>query len=545
MRIKYPLGLPLACSLLALQGCFVTTDDPVATPSRATAVMGTNLSVIADWSSEVATGDVFKNARAWFSGSDAQWQDEAPLDLDDQGWVRSLDPGQVARTIMLSDGVRYPPGDYVVSHEGTGTLEYRYSGHTDVVKADGPGEDVLVLDTDVGGISITILDTEQGDYLRNFRVSIPGGACEANPNKSCASNADCGQSVCNKFAGENPPQFNPDFVESVRSYGVLRFMDWMQTNGSKQQAWNDRPVPNDSSYTKRGVPVEVMVALANQTEKDPWFCMPHLADDTYVERFATYVRDNLAPGRKAYVEYSNEVWNDLFEQALYARNQGKSLGIGSSDFEAQLGFYARRSTEVHKIWEQVFGGSARLVRVTASQGSNAWVSNAILGYKDTAAHTDVLAIAPYFGSEMGEPDAVARVQNMSVDQLITELRDQHVPQAVRAVGEHARVAAARNVELVAYEGGQHLVGTGSNVENDDLNNLFDAANRDPRMKDVYARYLKGWRQFGGRLFVHFTSCGVPTKYGRWGAREWMAQPRAAAPKYDAIMEYIDANPRWW
>ena len=56
-----------------------------------------------------------------------------------------------------------------------------------------------------------------------------------------------------------------------------------------------------------GASLEVMVALANALDADPWFNMPHQADDTFVRNFATYVRQHLEPGRKVYVEWANEV----------------------------------------------------------------------------------------------------------------------------------------------------------------------------------------------------------------------------------------------
>jgi hypothetical protein len=40
--------------------------------------------------------------------------------------------------------------------------------------------------------------------------------------------------------------------------------------------------------------------------------MPHLANDEYHQQFATYVRDNLRPDVKVYVEWSNEVWHTGF-----------------------------------------------------------------------------------------------------------------------------------------------------------------------------------------------------------------------------------------
>jgi hypothetical protein len=545
------MGRWYVCGLLALAtnvfGCVAAYEEPEIGPGpgRSTAVFGTNLNAVADWSPELMGVDLFKMSRKFFSGSEEQWEDQRALDLDADGWVRSLDSGQVARTLMLSDEVRYPAGDYVVLYEGAGTVEYGYNGRVESVEHRGSGREVVSLDPHQGGLSLTIVDTDPEDYLRNIRILIPGGSCEQDANRFCDDSDPCDGGECIPFERSYQRQlFNPDFVESIAGYGVLRFMDWMQTNGSTQADWKDRPLPTDATWSTRGVPVETMVELANRVGKDPWFCMPHLADDDYVDRFASYVRDHLDPGRTAYVEYSNEVWNSYFPQAEYAARQGVALGLGVG-FEAQLRFYARRATQVHQIWERVFGDSSRLIRVTGSQQSNAWVTGSILGYKDTAAHTDVVAIAPYFGSDLGVPEQQSRVEQMSLDRLMAELRDKWVPSAIREIAAQARVAHRYGTELVAYEGGQHLVGLGASVESDRENELFDAANRDPRMKELYALYLQGWRNSGGHLFVHFTSCGVPTKYGRWGALEWMQQPRESAPKFDAIMEFISSNPQWW
>jgi hypothetical protein len=65
------------------------------------------------------------------------------------------------------------------------------------------------------------------------------------------------------------------------------------------------------------------------------------------------------------------------------------------------------------------------------------------------------------------------------------------------------------------------------------------------MKDLYLRYLKGWKDAGGGLFLHFNSVMRPSKYGRWGALQSMEQPRAEAPKYDALMTFSETTPRWF
>jgi len=93
-----------------------------------------------------------------------------------------------------------------------------------------------------------------------------------------------------------------------------------ETNSSGIRSWADRCDALDirqgsgaggtpSEPIVNGMSVEYMVQLANDLNANPWFNMPHMADDDFVRNFATYVRDHLKPGLTAYVEWSNEIWN--------------------------------------------------------------------------------------------------------------------------------------------------------------------------------------------------------------------------------------------
>lgn len=117
--------------------------------------------------------------------------------------------------------------------------------------------------------------------------------------------------------------FNPDWTARIGQFSALRFMDWMETNNSTLTNWADRPLPGDATWSG-GVPIEVMVDLANTLETDIWVNVPHLADDDFVRRFAELVKERLDPALKVYVEFSNEVWNWQFEQARWADVQARA-----------------------------------------------------------------------------------------------------------------------------------------------------------------------------------------------------------------------------
>jgi hypothetical protein len=518
---------------------------PPLRPNNAHSPIGTNLAVLADWSAEWPFVDDFRVSRHWVSGSLNEWADSRALDVDEHGNIRSLGPGQIARALMVWGGIQYPLGDYVVLYDGEGELRFP-SGS---VVESRPGHIVLRVE-ETGGVEMDVVAVKAHDPLRNVRVLMPGGVCNDDGFKACRTNPDCGGATCVPFGANYASQiFHPIFLDSIKSYSALRFMDWMDTNNSMQSQYADRSKPDDVRWTpkdhKGGAPVEIMVELCNRVGTDGWFNMPHLADDDYVAQFAGYVRDHLRPGLRAYVEYSNEVWNGAFQQAEYARKIGRAAGLSKDDFEAQLRYYSRRSVQIFKIWERVFGGTQRLVRVMGAQAGNDSTSRTVLEFEQASKSTDALAIAPYFYVDTGSPSQADRVRKLSLDALMDELKTKSVPEAIEEIEKQSRIAKRFGLKLVAYESGQHLVGSGPLIEDAKINELFDAANRDPRMKDAYAAYLAGWKKAGGELLMHYLNCTKPSKWGRWGALEGLLQPRESAPKFVAIQEFIARNPRWW
>lgn len=504
------------------------------------AKIGTNLDGLADWSEDWAFVDGFKRSRTWISGTAETFDDGRDIAVDKHGWVTSLRKGQVARTLMFWDA-HYPSGTYVILYDGKGS--FTSQPFHSVVESQ-PGRRVLQVDSTKGGIEIILTEINPSDPIRNIRVIMPGGACANDAAQYCDAGSPCSEGVtCNGFEEHYKTQvFHPKFLKRIAPYTSLRFMDWMYTNGSAQERWEGRPRPEDARY-QQGAPIEVMVALANQQKQDPWFTLPHRADDNYVRKFAEYVRDNLAQERKVYLEHSNEVWNGQFTQAQFAVERGRALKLGPSDFEAQLQYHARRTREIAKIWTDVMGPQRnRLVRVLGSQAANPWTAEMMLDFEDTKSHVDAIAIAPYFGGHFGTEEQASRVSKLSLDAFFSELRSVALPETSTWITQNAKVARARNVLLLAYEGGQHLTGVGpAATENAALNSLFDRANRDPRMGELYSSYLNTWRDQGGGLFMHFVDCAGPSKWGRWGALEWLEQPREQAPKFDALMRYIEAG----
>jgi len=482
--------------------------------AQARSPIGTNLSRIDDWSPEYAFVDAFKQSRRWLSGTLATFEDTRTIDMDAHGWLRSLQPGQVARTIMFgaTPAGRYPSGRYTMTYDGEAAMQWGPSAR---VVESSPGRIVLDVNAAIGPIFMIVTSVNPANYLRNIHVWMPG-------------------------TGPSSDIFNPALLNTLRGFRAIRYMNWAVVDGNfsldtptLQRTWSDRPTLDDARWSfMRGVPIEVMCALSNRLGADAWFSMSHLADDDYVRRFALLVREQLDPRLKVYIEHSDEIWNYNYAQSRYAQEHGLAAGLSGDPGEAAIRWHARRSREIFGIFETVFPPE-RLVRVLGSQNGNPWVSSTALNFADTRFHTDALAIAPYMDIR---PPEFPRVAGMNLDQLFQELNNNIEPRVMMAARMHADIARAAHVGLIAYEGGQSLVAGGPYAG---LNPLFDAANRDPRMGDLYMKFLQDWSDVsGGALMMHFTHCSRWDEYGRFGSLEYLEQPRSQAPRYDALLRWM-------
>ncbi|MGV6858429.1 MAG: hypothetical protein ACWA5X_05590 [bacterium] len=531
--ISYSLLLFLGISLGA---CAEQTEADARPDAHSRSPIGMNVGSITDWSSNLPFVDLFKMSRP-FSSAHPQ------LELDEQGWVKRLKPREVGETYIAwnIDGL-FPTGEYTVLYDGDGIL--KYGGGARMIKHK-KGFDRINVNSMMGGIHLKIVKTNARDPVRNIRVLLPGGICKGEPQSRVETASQCPEGDYLSFRKHYKELiFNPDFLRFMSSFSVLRFMDFMRINNSEVVHWSDRtPLDHASWAVESGAPVEIMVELANQTNRDPWFTMPHQADDNYVRQFARYTREHLKPGLKAYVEYSNEAWNGAFKQFRYMIEKGQALKLDNNEYQAGFKYYSKRAVEIFKIWEQEMEDNSRLVRVMSGQAANAYIPELSLKYEEAYKHTDAIAIAPYFGGYLGAPDK--HTEKMSIYDLFKELRSTALPQSIEWMKAVGHIAKKYKVDMIAYEGGHHLTGITGAENNRKLNKLFDKADKNPQMRTLYERYFNEWKKAGGKLFVYYSAPSKSTKWGRWGITESLYEPRDEAPKYDAVLDFIEHNPRWW
>ncbi len=579
--------------------------DTTTTPNQKSA-LGINLTGVSYWSTQWMLIDVMRQAsngsgELWATGNAQTYAfntgHQARLDLDAQGWPKSLPPSDDpdfhhVTTIIYQDNEHYPVGEYVVLYDGEGEL--RYNGATHLVEKSSPGRDVLQLNAN-SYLHLSIRQTDPagtGNYLKNVRILVPGGICGFTPSDYAESADECNTAVdYHSFEQIYRHQdFHPLFLADMAKYRSIRFMQMMRTNVSEQNVWADRASYDDVSWSlNAGAPYEIAIDLANKVQAEPWLNVPARVDENYMIILAQMVKTQLDPHLDVHVELGNEVWNNAYPYNLDARwmeEQGRSQwpDAGVDDFMYRLNYYGKRSSDMCEVFKREFAEQADRVKcVVATQGGNAWVGEQILacrlwaaenGGQNCAHNIDSLAIGPYFAGYLADEKNLpilaqwANEGTSGMSKLFDEintglLRDLtydptepdwmqapvagSLAQAQRFMVDNKAVADRYGIKLSAYEGGQHMTFTGNLTGDRALinENLFLAGNRDPRMGQAFSNYFTDWKEAGGSLFMVFESTGKWGRFGAFSLKEHQQQALSETPKLADTLAFIDANPCWW
>lgn len=520
------------------------TDDPV---------VAFNLAGVSDWGTQLPFLDIARTMRPFFAATPEIWEAVSHADLvaggylDAQGWPMRVPPGaDRIRTgwdrgaPFAQDGIS---GRYVLTYAGNAQLAL--GGGARVV-AQTSGSITFDIDGQGFWLDISRIDPDgTGDYLRDLSIV----------------RAD---QLALWRAGAI---FNPQWLGVIEDARELRFMDWMLTNNSAVSGWADRPKVEDATWAEKGVPVEVMLRLANEIGAEPWFTVPHLADDDYARALAEAIRDGLDRRLRARVEYSNETWNWSFAQTQWLAEQAdRSWGTGDPN-----SYYVKRATEIARIFEGVFADAPdRLVNVLGGQAVNTWLTGILLEaplwrakepaqYVPPARVFEELALTTYFGgSEVSDPasrkvflDKAAKGQAALAEWMTARLLDPategSVPATLRVLGQQRAIANRHGLRLTAYEGGQHahhlafVEGLGP-TEVDIVERFLTHYVRGDEMGDLYRRLWDGWAGVGQGPFMHYVDVQAPGKWGSWGL---LANLDDRTPRAAVVLDRARRGGNWW
>ena len=505
--------------------------------------IGTNLSGLADWGTEIPFVDLMKTCRTWYTKSIGD-----PNDPFDSGMADKLSyrpdgyptyaPQEVEGSPYLQEVVTiwaitdgWPAGTYTILWEGDGEL--RFFGSYENLHEAGDHRILFDYPNPIGGVfELTIARSELDNPIHNIRVLMPG---------------------TEETYLEQP--FYQLWLDKVDVFNTLRFMDWGQTNAwglEPDDGFGDdtlTPWPERSQmdhYTwayNKGIPYEMMIKLMNDYDKDGWVCVPHSASEDYIRNMARLFRDNLEPDRHIYVEYSNEIWNWIFPQTEWANYYGCEL-TGTPWPEGTATFIQN----MLNYWTEEFEG--QLDRTTRVVGVfTGWldVAQRVAFNIDTSTFDAIAPTYYFFISEDLEPELDALGSDATVADVASRVRAA-MPEGFGYISDiKTELADVIHKPMAFYEGGQHITPFPFGEPPTYEQALLDIQ-RDTAMYNLYNEWFDKLRtlQEGDEplLLMNFAFVGQRSaQYGSWGILETMDQDLSVtpAPKYRAVIENMNTN----
>ena len=417
-------------------------------------------------------------------------------------------------------------GRAVVTAGGAGVVQgATYDALSNTTVAD------VVLSSDVvGNVWLVFKDTyrsgmsTKGDGVRNVRLWRPG------------------------YATNGSETFTREFVAAARKFSLLRTMDLIRANSNSQKSWGERTKPDFFGNTgDNGQSWELIVALANATNRDVWLTLPVRADDEYIRKLAQLVKygsDGNEPytsaqnnpvypplnaGLRVYLEYGNEIWNSGpgfkgFGWALQLANTHKLDtnhpiafdGPQADQYVALRRWIAFRSSFISLTFRNVFGDAAMMSTVRPILASQAGNGNAFLstGLRWAQSFYGQVRLtipknsverkpsdiwygaggAAYYNGSVDPKDTDATTMSRYFDSLPTSAFYQN--SAIDSTWTHGY-----GLKYVAYEGGPGPGGSALGSTNGSA--ISPVFNNDPRMRDRMVMAQEIWDQTGGDELVYY------------------------------------------
>jgi hypothetical protein len=504
--------------------------------------LGVNIEAPSDFARLQPFVDLMKTSRPWGS-ADAPWT--STTQVDSLGWPTG-DAGVVVKVQTADEGDTGSAYTYLK----TGTYKLRFSGRATVEAAASPGVTVsnylydsatnrstadVVVGAGATQLMLTFRNTSGG--VRDVSLRQPGYA--------------------------DNQTFTNEFIQAVAPFGVLRFMDYLATNQTRVRTWAERTTPASATQaTDKGGSYEHAIQMANELGKDLWINIPVFADDAYIRSLAELLKQNLASDRVVYVEYSNELWNAVFQQTADNRDAAIAEAIAGDTaltngtactqamFDAASGdcnpWWAgyfrigKRIARISTIFSEVFGAGALNTRfrpVFATQYVNTGIAEQVL--KNMATYRGKpssliygVAGAPYFTIAPDLASSTTATSDQILNALQTSLEQDFLPNfrtgtAYTGSGTATQKAIADyyGIKSMAYEGGPDI------LQNENNALVKVQANRSSKMGDLVKSQLAQWFGCGNDLFMYYSLTSQWDKHGYWGLTNNPAD--LSSPKYAA------------
>jgi hypothetical protein len=481
-------------------------------------LLGINLSGVEDWSTDRMFADAMMSARR---PSDFRTHEGAPP-IDANGWPTT------DASFVVWHGIDKMNGTYRLSFTGQADVTTSWGATTIRNKSYDSA-------TNTTTVEIIYESLNGAGLLLNFANT---RRTPASPLNSGVTNVKLMRPIVPGSTTSYDPSvtFTQPLKDLVNNFSVVRMMDNTGSNGAAglNGVWANRRTPSYASQAAvgaaRGMAWEYAIQFWNETDRDAWVNIPFPADDNYVTQLATLLKNTLEPGRRIYVEYSNELWN--FHGGFPGQaNRDAAIAEVQANPNSPLNFdgiypsrdpngyelgkrrIALRAVQISNIFRQVFGDAEMMTRVRPVLMSQlGWAAGWLAGeldyiedYFNNPTYQATPRPVSHFlygagGSAYQDPDWSIG-NNITVDQIFATMPYNFTT----AVQQDMDWVAAFGLKRIAYEGGPAL----DNIVNNQgvPTSTLNAAWADPRMRTELVQNHNAWSAAGGDLLMYFASTG--------------------------------------
>lgn len=576
----YTLTVTNAAGTAVMSSAVVTVSAALAQ-----AELGVNAGLVADWDPTQMFADAMKQARK-FGSVNAPYDETATVDA--LGW-----PMQDAGVLIVSANVgAWMEGSYALT----------FTGQASVQTWDDANVSVGAVAYDNASNTSTATVTVGHGYANLALTFTNTKRTQASAVGSGVTNISLMRPTINGNPHAAGTVFTDRYLDRLKYFTAIRMMDYLQTNNSTEAVWGDRSIPayasqqvvpphvsqNLSAQYVTGAAYEYAIQLANQTGKDLWLNVPHLAFGGTYQFSSTVWATNLAlllkygsdasgspytglngsgganpqpaggpvnPGLKAglhvYIEFSNELWSGAGNQNAWLRQQA-SAAIAARDADLD---WDHDSTQADLEWRIVAKGVMEIANAFAGVYGSAAFGNVYRPvFAGQLANVSTFSGLSYLESQHGGANqyvwAVAGApyddfngdlpgNTMTGAQIIAGMQSYQAANIVPWVSNLAALPNTYHLQggMLAYEGGQGAIFQTAGAL---------AAQTLPAMRGVTTTLLDNWfAQGGGAFFYYELSAG-----GTWGLAQdisydidadagYTGNPAGsaeAAPKWGAIKQ---------
>ena len=561
---------------------------PRASPKIA---LGANLGWVNDWDPTQMFADAMKQARKF--GSASSPYDEGAA-VDAQGW-----PTQDAGVLVLvGNQGAWSAGNYALCFTGQASVSTWGDQHVQV------GDVNYDVATNTSTATVAVSPKYQIVSLVFTQTQRTPGS----PSGSGITNVSLMRPTIEGTPHAPGTLFTDRFLARLKYFTAIRTMDYLEINNSTEAAWTDRAIPAQASQQEvppqasqnvapqyvTGGSYEYAIQLANQTSKDLWLNIPHLAFGGTYQFSSTVWATNLAlllqngsdatgnpytgppgsdganpqpatgpvnpglnTGLHVYLEFSNEFWSGVGNQTGWIEAQAQAAIAGADpdlDWDGDQNMYdvewrmnAKGTMLIAEAFAAVYGpqGFGAVYRtVLAGQIANTG-TYAGLTYLDSqhgGANQFVWAIA---GAPYVDFRGDTAHNSLSSSSVLSEMQTYQKENVTPWIRSLQALAKSENLAggMLAYEGGQGTLYARPGAVR---------AQTSAGMRAITTSLFDSWTTVGGGAFFYYKLCSFDT----WGLdgdisydidtdRHYSSNPGHSSekyPKWGAIKQAASVGP---